>query len=137
MYRPINIRGKRPVIISSNLPDKVMQKSLKLFLEKERSEMKDSDIDKEKQSNTFIEWCNSGLLQFIDLQTWALMENVKITNKALAYGIFPDNAEKGEENIRKTTRRHADIIFGTGNNQGISMSMLFAYSRLDDFEEGN
>ncbi len=135
VFRPLTSRYITPIQINPNFPDKVLQKSLNLFISNQR-EKTESDIPlKDKRSNTFNEWCNCGLLQYLDLAIWSLQENTNITNKAFVQGIFPKNFEKGEENIRTTTKKHAAMILNPQAETSLSMAVLFAYARLEGFLE--
>ena len=137
IFRPVTSKYITPIQINPHFPDKVLQKSLNLFISNQRKKM-GSDIPlKDKRSNTFNEWCNCGLLQYLDLSIWSLQENTSITNKAFVQGIFPKNFEKGEENIRTTTKKHAAIILNQQAEPSLSMSVLFAYARLEGFLESS
>jgi len=133
VFRPLTSRYITPIQINPNFPDKVLQKSLSLFISRQREVEGSESPLKDKRSNTFNEWCNCGLLQYLDLAIWSLQENTSITNKAFAQGIFPNNYEKGEENIRTTTKKHAAMILIHRTESGMSMAVLFAYARLEGF----
>ena len=135
LFHPVSTRSEQPITILAGFPDKVLQESFKLFLTKERQESDYFLAANDKRANSLIEWCNCGLLQFLDLAIWAMLNNVTITNKAFAHGIFPRNIEKGEENIRKTTRKHASIILDPAGYQGMQLSTLLAYARIEDLKE--
>ena len=53
----------------------------------------------------------------------------------MAQGMFPQNHEKGEENIRTTTKKHASIILDRRTNSDLSMAGLWAYARLEEILE--
>ena len=82
-----------------------------------------------------MEWCNCGLLQYLDLSIWSIEEDRSITNKALAHGIFPNNYDKGEENIRTTTKKHASNILDEGIESAVFMSRLRAYAALEEYQK--
>ncbi len=135
LFEPLETDHIKPIRIAAMFPDDVLRKSFELFVSKEQEKLDPLFIGKAKRSNTFLEWCNCGLLQYLDLVIWSIQESTSITNKALVQGIFPINYEKGEENIRSTTKKHAAIILGPRPEPGMSMSTLWAYARLEDFLE--
>lgn len=125
--------GFHPIKIDSNLPDKILRESFDLYLQ-HNLQLPDWFLKgKPQRSNMFLEWCNCGLLQYMDLQTWSLETDTTITNKVLARGIFPDNLEKGEENIRTTTKKHAERILDEGIEVSTFMATLKAYAQLEDY----
>lgn len=133
VFKPLTSRYITPIQINPNFPDKVLQKSLSLFISRQREVEGSESPLKDKRSNTFMEWCDCGLLQYLDLKIWSFQEKTNITNKALAQGIFPNNYEKGEENIRTTTKKHAAMILSPRTNSAISMAVLLADARLEHF----
>ena len=122
--KPLGGLTSHPVTVSSYLPDKLLRESFDLYLKHNIPRLDHSFFKsksdpsylkgKPKRSNMHLEWCNCGLLQYMDLQTWSLETDTAITNKALASGIFPNNFEKGEENIRTTTKNHSEHILDEG-----------------------
>lgn len=135
LFKPLKGRYITPIEITPELPDQVLRQSFELFVSQQREKFDSCFLDKDKRANTFLEWYNCGLLQYLDLAIWSIQENTSITNKALARGIFPRNYDKGEENIRTTTKKHASTILGGGTKSGVSMRTLWAYARLEDFLE--
>ena len=82
-----------------------------------------------------VEWCDCGLLQYIDLTLWSMEVGTSITNKALASGIFPNNSEKGEENIRTTTKKHARAILEDNIQDSMFIPTLRAYAQFEVLSE--
>lgn len=134
LYKPLEGECVKPVSVAATFPDDVLSQSFQLYLSQLREKWPSDWIDKPKRLNTFLEWSNCGLLQYLDLKIWSIQKNTNITNKALARGIFPNNWEKGEENIRTTTKKHAAIILDQ-STKGLTMSTIWAYARLEDFLE--
>ena len=100
------------LVVNTFLPNKLLIESFERFLtaSEKNSPLK---VRRQPRANIFLEWCNCGLLPYLDLRIWGMETDTEISNKALASGIFPKNPEKGEENIRKTTQKHAeDIVDG-------------------------
>ncbi len=137
VFQPLETDNIKPIRVAAMYPDHVLRQSFELFVSKEREKIDPSFLVKAKRSNMYLEWCNCGLLQYLDLKIWSIQKNTSITNKALAWGIFPKNYEKGEENIRTTTKKHATMILNSGIKSTMSMSMLWAYARLEDFLESH
>jgi hypothetical protein len=114
LAHPIKGGHSTPIKIDPSLPDKLLQNSFDLYL-KERFPPEVSNIKgRPFRSNMFLEWCNCGLLQYMDLDIWSLETDVPISYKALAAAIFPERIEKGEENIRMTTKQHSEKILDDG-----------------------
>lgn len=134
-FEPLETWRFSPVHISAAFPDQILRQSFDLFVSRQREKLEPLLIQKAKRSNTFLEWCNCGLLQYLDLAVWTIQEDTDITNKALVRGIFPNNVEKGEENIRTTTKKHASIILDGGIERGIFLDNLRAYAQLEDYLE--
>ena len=133
LLQPLTGLGFHPIKFNPELPDKILRESFDLYLQ-HNLQLPDWFLKgKPQRSNTFLEWCNCGLLQYMDLQTWSLETDTTITNKALARGIFPDNPEKGEENIRTTTKNHAERILDDGVEVSNFMATLKAYAQLEDY----
>ena len=136
LMEPLQGLGFRAVKVDHALPDKVLRQSFALYLQQNLQPSEPYLKGKPKRSNMFLEWCNCGLLQYMDLETWSLETDTEITNKALARGIFPDNVEKGEENIRTTTKTHAERFLDEGIEVSVLMHTLRAYAELEDFLAG-
>ena len=134
-FEPVPSRPYVQAVLDVSVPRKLLDRGFDLFVSKERERIKDYLIQKDQRANTFLEWCNCGLLQYIDLMIWSIQEDTTITNKALAYGIFPNNYEKGEEDIRKTTQKHALNILDDGIEVAVFMSRLRSYAALEDYLE--
>lgn len=132
-FKPLKSSYATPIQINANFPDKVLQESLDRYISEQREVLGSAHLMKQKRSNTFNEWCDSGLLQYLDLSIWALQNDVKITNKVFANGIFLGSIEKGEENIRTTTRKHAAIVLNPSAVSGLSLAALRAYAQLEGF----
>jgi hypothetical protein len=76
------------------------------------------------RKNKFLEWANCHLLPFADLTIWEIEKDVELTNRELAAFL----GDIGEENVRKTTRKNAEIVFSDGIEGGIFMRLLAAYA---------
>lgn len=50
------------------------------------------------------------VLQYLDVKAWFLMNSEECTHEDFAYILFPENPVKGGENVRKTTKKKADLI---------------------------
>ena len=137
VFRPVTLRNRKPIMVNAFLPRKVVRRSLDQFIAQEMAHNSTNPFPKELRSNTFLEWCNCGLLQYIDLKIWSLQEKTRITNKVLAQTIFPKNPDKGEENIRTTTKKHAAMILDMGSMMNDRMSVLLAYARLEGLLENS
>lgn len=125
--------GFKAIKIDPILPDKVLKDSFALYLSSKLQPSESFLKAKPKRSNMFLEWRNCGLLQYMDLAIWSIETDTSITNKVLAHGIFPKNYEKGEENIRTTTQRHAERILDDGIEVSVFIRSLQAYAALEDY----
>ena len=131
--KPLEGGGFVAVKIDPILPDKVLRESFDLYLADKVTPSEPWFKSKPKRSNMFVEWCNCGLLQYVDLMLWSMETKTQITNKALATGIFPNNFEKGEENVRTTTKKHAKRLLKDDIETSLFMHTLAAYAQLEDY----
>lgn len=130
LSEPIKACVSNTIEVNRYLPNKLLLQSFEHYLMSSGEEL-DSFKGRPIRSNTFSEWCNCGLLQYIDLVTWSLEAATAITNKAHATGIFPNSPEKGEENIRTTTEKHATSIL----HDNVVMHTLRAYAHWEEISE--
>jgi hypothetical protein len=124
-----------PIKILGFLPKRLLRKGFDLYLDKLEAP-EDSKCSQALRANTYSEWFNCGLLQYLDLAVWMMETDKAISNKVLAAAIFPGQIAKGEENIRKTTKKHASVIL---EDHGTECSALFrklsAYAALEHYQE--
>lgn len=105
-----DIQMDDPVLIDLTLPDTLLIKHFKTYLKIRRMEKKIETIPPKRFSQNDIEnWKKSGVLPYLDLKIWELIENISIPNRIIADAIFL-NGEGGEETIRKTTAVIADLF---------------------------
>lgn len=114
MYQPLHQLDDYPLlnkfaVIDWELPDGVLIEHFKQFLKTNRPETFNFEDDEDTnllkkyyRKPDFNEWCRLSILPYLDLQFWALEEDIKIPNRVMADAIFPIG-ENGEETIRKTT----------------------------------
>jgi hypothetical protein len=96
--------------VDASLPDKVLIEQFKLFLSEMRSPLKQAGISIDNKLRPDFEgWAKFGILPYLDLNTWAELEGLTISNRVMADAIFPAG-EGGEEVVRKTTKKIADEI---------------------------
>ncbi len=112
------------IYISYFLPKKIMIDAFKAYLERISSLL---PPQKPFRQNRFLEWADCGLLPYIDLLIWEVENDVNPTNRerALALGNL------GEENIRKTTQRNAELVLDDGIEGRILIATLAAYADED------
>ncbi len=89
--------------VNLNCPDDIILSEMKNELEKIRQNLAVRKEKKKISPFNFYKWAEFGVLPYYDLTEWALQNDIKIPNKVLAQAIFQD-ASKGEENIRRTTK---------------------------------
>ena len=96
--------------IDMGLPDNVLIAQFKQLIVGLRSPLQQAGISIDnKLRSDFEGWAKFGILPYLDLNAWAEIEGVKISNRVMADAIFPAG-EGGEEVVRKTTQKIADEI---------------------------
>ena len=61
----------------------------------------------------YQKWVDYAVLPYLDLKLWAEEESCSIPNRVMADAIFP-NGDKGEEMVRKTTQKIANMLMEEG-----------------------
>ncbi len=96
--------------VDMGLPDKVLIEQFKQLLINLRSALQQVGVSIDNKLRPDFEgWAKFGILPYLDLNTWAELEDVTIPNRVMADAIFPVG-EGGEEVVRKTTQKIADEI---------------------------
>ena len=106
----------RPILtIDPDLPDEMLIKDFKNVLTRMRDPEGECHYPaKIFRRPDFAGWVSFGALPYIDLCTWAKIENVQIPNRVMADAIF-EPGEGGEEVVRKTTEKLASDLMSEGH----------------------
>lgn len=99
---------KDTIEIFLGLPDSFLIESFKQYLADKRKNIS-TYASKHFKETDFRNWSALKVLPFLDLEIWATLENIKISNRIFADALYP-NGEKGEETIRKTTKQIAHSL---------------------------
>lgn len=102
-------RSSELVEINLMLPDKILEQQFSEYLKVARHDRIYSRTPFSYKRPEYSKWIEYSVLPFIDLNLWALENNIKIPNRVMADAIFRDY-EKGEEVVRKTTSKIAKTI---------------------------
>ena len=102
-------RGNDFVEIDLTLPDKILIKQFEGYLHNVRNKYPDLHPGNPYKTPEFKKWVEYGLLPYLDLKLWEIENDVSIPYRVLADAIFPDGS-MGEEMIRKTTKKIADLV---------------------------
>jgi hypothetical protein len=92
-----------PVIVNLSIPDNILIEHFKTYLKMRNIQKKSNENHIKRFSKSDQEnWHRFGVLPFLDLEIWAIENDVNIPYRVFADAIFPDGT-CGEETIRKTT----------------------------------
>ncbi|MEO0364961.1 MAG: DUF6387 family protein [Pseudomonadota bacterium] len=83
------------------------------------------------RKNQFQNWINTGFLPYIDLYIWSQVEGEHLSDSRLARLLFPDDMEKGEGNVRLTTRKNVEE-FIDGEKRTTLLATLRVQAFLDE-----
>ena len=96
--------------VNMALPDKVLIEQFTKLVAGLRAVLDEGGVSiHSKLRIDFENWTKFAVLPFIDLSIWAMSEGKKIPNRVMADAIFK-MGEGGEEVVRKTTQKLADLI---------------------------
>ena len=128
LSEPIEDRQSQKIKVNTYLPGTLLLQSFEQYLTVQEAGLPADFKGKSHRSNLFREWCNCGLLQYIDLEIWSVETHTRITRNVLANAIFPGKWEKGADNIRTTTEKHSDSIL----HDRVVMHTLRAYAQQEE-----
>ncbi len=112
------------VEVDLSLPDKLLRQQFENYLKTQRKRLKSTSPQQLKSTSPqmldilnstsskypeYQKWAKYGILQYIDLKLWEKEADTEIPHRVMADAIFPAG-EKGEEAVRKTTKKIADTI---------------------------
>ena len=103
-------RSSDLIEINLSLSDKILIEQFEIYLRetrKKRQEIISPNLHKRPSTH---KWFEFGVIPYIDLIIWAKEERIHLPYRIIADAIFPDNYEKAEETVRKTTRNWAETI---------------------------
>ncbi len=128
LSEPIEHPQSHAITVNRYLPRKLLLQSFEQYLTVQEAGLEGDFKGKSHRSNQFREWCDCGLLQYIDLEIWSVETHTRITRNVLAHAIFPGKREKGSDNIRTTTEKHAASIL----HDNVVMNTLRAYAQQEE-----
>lgn len=132
----MRFRGtKNPVMVDLNLPDAVLLKAFKQWLENARKETSTGKNTRRYRKPDFESWIRLGILPWLDLNIWEVEANVTIPNRVMANAIYPPG-DGGEETVRKTTKPLALRLIKDHVEIGHPLSSLAAQAAHEQFERG-
>jgi hypothetical protein len=99
------------VRIDLTVPDKILIQQFADYLYYVRKKYPNVKKAHKYKYPEYQKWIDYAVLPYIDLKLWAYEENCSIPHRVMADAIFPDG-EKGEEMVRKTTQKIADMLMG-------------------------
>lgn len=97
------------VQIDLSVPDKILIQQFTDYLRHVRQKYPDVKKVHEYKYPEYQKWIDYAVLPYLDLKLWADIEGHSIPNRVMADAIFLDG-EKGEEMVRKTTKKIADML---------------------------
>lgn len=100
------------VQIDLSVPDKILIQQFTDYLRHVRQKYPDIIKANKYKYPEYQKWIDYAVLPYLDLKLWAEEEGCSIPNRVMADAIFPDG-EKGEEMVRKTTKKIADTLMKT------------------------
>jgi hypothetical protein len=106
---PDQRRGHDCVYVDLTVPDKILIQQFTDYLRQVRRRYPDIKPANPYKTPEYKKWLEYGLLPYLDLKLWEIENNVSIPHRVLADAIFPEG-NKGEEMIRKTTKKIADQV---------------------------
>ena len=106
-YFRVALGGKKAEVL------KEFEKAFDKVVEKHRI---DNSLETERIETTFSKIVSYKSIPYLDLKLWEKFENCKISNSLMARVLYPKNENRGEDDIRKYTKKYAD--------KGISLVFL-------------
>lgn len=106
------LKQKELVEINLALPDKILIQQFSQYLKYAREMQPQTRQASNFKHPELKKWVEYSVLPYIDLKFWATENNVSIPNRVIADAIFSDG-EKGEEMVRKTTKKIADMLMSS------------------------
>lgn len=97
------------VYIDLTVPDKILIQQFTDYLRQIRRRYPEIRPAPRYKNPDYKKWVQYGLLPYLDLRLWEKENSVSIPNRVMADAIFP-HGEKGEEMIRKTTSKIANMV---------------------------
>lgn len=101
------------VYIDYSLPNKILVKQFEQFITEHRIKYPETVNHENHKYPNINKWIEYGILPYFDLKIWEIQTGNSIPNRVFADAIFP-GGEKGEEMVRKTTKKIADSIMSDG-----------------------
>lgn len=98
------------VEIDLSIPDKILLQQFSDYLRYVRQKYPFTAKESKYKYPEFFKWVDYSILPYLDLIIWAMENNCSIPNRVMADAIYPVDTEKGEEVVRKTTKKIADMV---------------------------
>ena len=95
--------------VDLSLSNTILKQQFSNYLENKRNKRIKTNFAKNLKRYDLSKLIEYAVLPYIDLSTWATENNCCIPNRVMADAIFP-LGEKGEEVVRKTTKKIADEV---------------------------
>lgn len=97
------------VEIDLTIPDNILIEQFTSYLNHIRKKNPENAAIPTRKMPEFRKWADYGLLPYLDLKLWEKEQEIVLPNRVIADAIF-DDGEKGEEVVRKTTKRIAQQV---------------------------
>jgi hypothetical protein len=102
-------RSRDFVEIDLSVPDKILIQQFNDYLRHVRKKYPYIKKAPKFKYPEYQKWIDYGVLPYLDLKLWANEEGVSIPYRVMTDAIF-SNGDKGEEMVRKTTTKIADML---------------------------